>query len=179
MRDVPATWCLLATIILHIGVPAPLLSQASGCDGDAFRRLDFWLGEWTVSVGGTPAGTNRIARILGGCAIEEHWISTGGQPGQSLFYYIPAADQWRQVWVTTNPLQPGGVKEKREVARGDTVIFQGELTAPSGRRYLDRTLLMRLADGRVRQLIQISTDSGATWRDTFDGLYERRPPDRR
>lgn len=159
--------------MLWTGAPG-LMAQGTPCEGEAFHRLDFWVGEWTVTVAGQPAGTNRIVKILGGCAIEEYWVSAGGQPGQSLFYFVPAADQWRQVWVTGDPSRPGGVKEKREVARGDTVIFQGEVALADGRRYLDRTLLVRLPAGRVRQLIQISTDGGRSWRNTFDGLYEPR-----
>jgi hypothetical protein len=44
----------------------------------------------------------------------------------------------------------------------------------SGEIYLDRTTLTPLEDGRVRQLIEISTDGGHSWRSIFDGYYSRR-----
>ncbi|HUF34585.1 MAG TPA: hypothetical protein VMN37_01485, partial [Gemmatimonadales bacterium] len=153
-----------------------LAVPSAPCDGAPYRRLDFWVGEWTVTAGGRSAGTNRIVKILGGCAIEEHWLAADGRPGRSLFYYVPGADEWRQVWVTTNPAAPGGVKEKREIARGSETVFQGEVTLADGRRYLDRTVLAAQPDGTVRQRIEISTDGGASWRVTFDGVYTRAPP---
>jgi hypothetical protein len=38
---------------------------------------------------------------------------------------------------------------------------------------LDRTTLPTIADGGVRQIIEISRDGGTTWRTTFDGIYVR------
>jgi hypothetical protein len=37
----------------------------------------------------------------------------------------------------------------------------------------DRTTLDPLADGRVRQLIEVSRDDGQTWVVTFEGFYLR------
>lgn len=159
---------------LALLAPGPAAGQQA-CDGEAFHRLDFWLGDWVVVAGGRQVGTNRIVRILGGCALEEHWTSAGGGRGQSLFYYVPALDQWRQVWVTANATRVGGVKEKREVERPPEggVRFQGEIPLAGGGSYLDRTTLTPLEGGRVRQVIEISRDDGATWQTTFDAIYAR------
>ena len=74
--------------------------------------------------------------------------------------------------MTPQALELGGVKEKQLIAHSTgTVRFQGELIGPRGARLLDRTTLTRLPDGRVRQVIEISRDSGATWRLNFDGIY--------
>lgn len=141
------------------------------------HALDFWLGAWTVTVNGQPAGRNRIEAVLGGCAITESWQP--GQPGEgrSLFYYLPVEKEWRQVWVTAGAMQPGGVKEKRQVAAPDNAVrFQGTIAMGGGRSYLDRTTLTPLADGTVRQLIEYSTDGGSTWTAGFDGIYHRDTP---
>ena len=58
------------------------------------------MGEWGVVAGDERVGTNRIEKILDGCAILEHWRDNGGSEGKSLFYYNHATDTWRQVWVT-------------------------------------------------------------------------------
>ena len=138
--------------------------------------LDFWIGEWTVTAGGQPIGTNVIERVLDGCAILEHWQDARGGTGKSLFYPDPPHGVWHQVWVTNRAANPGGVKEKRLVARYDdgTVRFQGEVITPDG-IVLDRTTLTPRNDGTVRQLIEVSNDGGQTWRPSFDAIYTRAP----
>lgn len=42
-----------------------------------------------------------------------------------------------------------------------------------GRRCLDRTTLTPLPGGGLRQVIEISTDQGATWQTTFVAEYRR------
>lgn len=148
--------------------------QAAGCAAaPGYDALDFWVGEWSVQVDGAQVGRNRIAPILGGCALVEEWVDASGGEGRSLFYRIPALGEWRQVWVTPSALQPGGVKEKREVEAPDatSVRFQGSIPLANGGSYLDRTTLTPLEGGRVRQHIEISTDGGTTWRTTFDAVY--------
>lgn len=157
--------------------PAPAQAR---CTNGAFDRLAFWLGEWEVIAGGRLAGTNRVTRMLGGCAIQEEWTSVNGGTGRSLFWVAPEDRRWRQVWVTAAPFSPGGVKEKREV--GDAglpagaVRFAGTVLDTLGRRWLDRTTLIPHADGTVRQHIEISTDNGTTWRTTFDASYRSPQP---
>jgi|GEM_PF-1495809 quercetin dioxygenase-like cupin family protein len=155
---------------------SPGSTSASCADTPALHALDFWLGEWTVRVGGDGqvAGTNRIERILGGCAITETWRDASGGEGRSLFYYLPVEGAWHQVWVTPNALRPGGVKEKRMTERiGDGLRFQGTIALPGGGSYLDRTTLTPESDGTVRQVIEVSQDDGTTWRTMFDGVYHR------
>jgi len=147
------------------------------CTADsAWRELDFWLGEWDVFAGGRRAGTNRVERILGGCALVEHWTDAAGRQGRSLFYYSPVTAEWKQVWVTAQAGSPGGLKEKVLVERlpGGALRFQGEIPLAGGGAYLDRTTLTPLPDGRVWQLIEVSRDRGRTWQTTFDAEYVRR-----
>ena len=152
-------------------------ARGQACSEDpAYAALDFWVGEWDVRVDGEPVGENRIEKILDGCAILEHWADARGHEGKSLFYYVPARDELRQVWVTEAPGTPGGVKEKALVERleGGGVRFQGDVPVPGGGSYLDRTTLTPETDGTVRQRIERSTDGGATWQVGFDAVYHRR-----
>jgi hypothetical protein len=158
--------------------PAVYAQAVSSCNDDpGFHVLDFWLGSWNVFVGDTLAGTNRITKVLNGCAVNEDWHDAAGSRGASLFYYEPSTRLWKQVWVTEQALEPGGLKEKHLVARlpeGGT-RFQGEIPLPDGRIVLDRTTLTPEANGDVRQLIEVSRDGGASWRVTFDARYRRAP----
>jgi hypothetical protein len=111
--------------------------QASPCDDrEGFRRLDFWLGDWIVYVGERQVGTNRIEKILAGCAIMEHWTDAGGNQGKSLFFYNPTTDRWKQVWVTQDATRPGGLKEK-ELVENHADAGAGWL-CPTGDRGLAR-----------------------------------------
>lgn len=170
----------LFLVLVAIGT-APAAGEADPdpekpCRRDpAFAELNFWLGDWQVWAGDRLVGSNRIEEVVGGCALTEHWVATGGGEGMSLFYYDPRREEWNQVWVTEDTTRPGGLKEKRLVDRPDdgALRFQGEVVHPEHGVYLDRTTLIPLADDRVRQLIEISTDDGETWRVVFDALYLR------
>lgn len=160
------------------GVPPGLSAQAArpACAADSvYHQLDFWKGEWNVLVGDQPAGRDRIETILDGCAIIEHWTSSQGNEGKSLFYVDPTYGRWEQVWVTA---QPGAIKQKHVIARyaDGGIRFQGEVLSPRG-RVLDRTTLTPGPDGSVHQLIEVSTDGGTTWRTTFDARYVRIAPE--
>jgi hypothetical protein len=165
---------LCALVLLFSAVRAD--EPASSCASDpAFAMLDFWLGDWDVYVGDTLAGSNHIEKILDGCAVTEDWTSASGSRGHSLFYYLPADQSWKQVWVTGNALSRGGVKEKTLIeSTQNSVRFQGEIRLAGGGGYLDRTTLTSLENGEVRQLIEISTDGGKEWRAMFDGRYVRK-----
>lgn len=155
--------------------------EAPSCAAEPdLHLLDFWVGEWDVFVGDRLVGRNRIEPILGGCAITETWRDRRGNEARSLFYYLPAERSWRQVWVTGRALAPGGVKEKRLVERLEHggLRFQGEIRPPAGPAYLDRTTLEPGPRGKVRQIIEVSTDGGATWQATFDADYVRSDPAR-
>ena len=138
-----------------------------------FGWLDFWIGEWRVLVGEQQVGRNRISKVLDGCAVTEEWTDVRRRTGFSLFYVAPAGG-WRQVWVTDTALAPGGVKEKRLIARypDGGLRFQGEIVS-DGSVVLDRTTLTPLPDGRVRQVIERSIDGGMTWTTGFDAMYVR------
>jgi hypothetical protein len=171
--------------LLAICLAAPVASasdasesgrQASGCGhAERLRALDFWLGRWTVTSEGETAGTNIIEPVLNGCAVTERWTGANGHAGFSLFYFDRHADAWKQVWVTDDSLRVGGTKEKIEqhaLTSPSRIRFQGQYPGRQpGATVSDRTTLTRLPDGSVRQLIEVSTDGGKSWKTTFDGLY--------
>lgn len=167
----------LALVLLAWPATPPTAQQPpppACAEVDGFDKLDFWVGEWdVVDPDGNPQGTNRIEKILSGCAILEHWNGVGGGAGKSLFYFDHLGGTWKQVWVTSRATEVGGLKEKRLVEErvDGALLFQGAVILPDGRTFLDRTVLTPLADGRVRQEIEVSTDGGISWRSMFTGIY--------
>lgn len=178
LRGRGSTLAGLAAVLVVLatpdGAPAQTQEPSPSCgDLAAYHRLDFWVGSWEVRVGDRKVGDNRIERILDGCALMEHWTSAAGGEGKSLFYHVPATGAWKQVWVTARATRPGGLKEKTLVADygGPGVRFQGRVALPDGRSVLDRTTLTPLDGGRVRQVIETSSDEGETWQVGFDAVY--------
>lgn len=136
-----------------------------------YQILDFWLGEWAVYWNNELVGINKVEKVLGGCAILEHWKDIEGHEGKSLFYWDLTSQRWKQVWVTDN----GSMKEKSYQRSGTdgSVLFQGTVTLMNGKKVLDRTTLYPL-ESQVRHVIEQSSDEGKTWKITFDGYYKRR-----
>lgn len=143
-------------------------------DREEFHLLDFWVGAWDVYNGDHKVGTNKIEKILNGCALIENWRNVQGSEGISIFYYYPKEGRWKQVWVTENPFSNGGVKEKAhiETLENGSIRFQGDVLAANGTEYLDRTTLTPFENGHVEQLIEISADEGKSWREIFRGIYK-------
>jgi len=146
------------------------------CDQNpVYHKLDFWLGEWDVFdiKSGQKDGLNRIEKILKGCAIVENWTeAVDRSEGKSVFYVQRATGQWKQVWVEDS----GGMKEQslQDSYTGEGVRFQGEILHKSVGSHLDRTTLIPMNGGRVRQTIEISRDAGKTWETIYDAEYRRR-----
>ncbi|HZF16685.1 MAG TPA: hypothetical protein VE046_12140 [Steroidobacteraceae bacterium] len=141
------------------------------CSAALYRQFDFWVGDWNVTQNGKPAGTNRIDRILGGCALLEHWAGAGGSVGNSLNYYDATRAVWHQTWIDNqgSPLELEG-----KLAGGNMVLTGNTLDATSGATVINRLTWTPRADGTVRQHWEISTDGAKSWTTAFDGLYTRK-----
>ncbi len=165
---------LLASTLLFAR-PSSNAPPLHPCQSDpAYHKLDFWVGTWNVydNHDGTLNGTDVVEKIVDGCAIIENWREADGSgEGKSLFYYQPSTKQWKQVWVT----DVGPIKEKRliEEMKDGSIRFQGKILHPDGKSHLDRTTLTPLAGGRVHQTIEVSRDSGTSWKMVFDAEYRK------
>jgi len=167
---------LFAALIVGGAAHAAALPCRDAPNGKA---LDFWVGEWNVVAvaDGSALGASRIERVLDGCAIIENWHGADdGDDGKSLFAFDARNGLWDQVWVTEDTTRPGGLKNKHLVGvyPNGAVRFQGSIFVKPGATVLDRTTLTPLADGRVRQTIEISRDGGDSWSVGFDAYYVRK-----
>ena len=97
---------VVLSVVFAIVFPAPGAgAEASPCQADpAFRRLDFWIGDWDVydSPGGGKAGRSVLKKILRGCAVSVDWTEADGSGEiQETFFYEKARKTWHQVWSRT------------------------------------------------------------------------------
>jgi len=174
MRTLAALLALPSMAFLHCtgagaGEPAP----ASTCTAPVHHEFDFWIGDWVVTEKGQPAGTNRVDRLLDGCALFENWVGVDGSRGHSLNFYDRRRDLWQQTWVDASPSAlnlTGHFKSGRMVLTGQSVDIK------THKPRVDRITWTPNADGTVRQLWDMSLDGGRTWTVAFDGLYARKSP---
>jgi len=69
------------------------------CDAAEYRQFDFWIGTWSVTEGGQPAGHNTIEPDLKHCALFESWSSVDGSRGRSINFYDRNRRHWHQSWM--------------------------------------------------------------------------------
>lgn len=165
--------CSLALALTTVA-PGAIGAQANAaapkCDGPEFRQFDFWLGDWDVTAGGQPAGTNLVTLEEDGCVVHEHWKGAQGGTGQSFNFYDRADRKWHQMWVSNS----GGVLFLTGSYEQGTLTLQGARNEAGGKHLLHRISFRANPDRSVRQLWESSPDSGATWTAAFDGLYRRK-----
>lgn len=174
---------LLRTLALCFSLPAmsvslPAMAQTAEtpkpvpptpCSSAKYHQFDFWIGDWTVTSNGQPAGTNSIHAILNDCALQENWQGAAGTMGTSFNIYDQATDKWHQTWIddTGTLLQlDGGLQD-------GSMVMQGQRPAPDGNGMTTHRISWTPnPDGSVRQLWDASRD-GETWTVLFDGLYQK------
>ncbi|MEM6337435.1 MAG: hypothetical protein AAF752_12770 [Bacteroidota bacterium] len=161
---------VLLLLALPLMASAQQPQQPPPCASEPYRHFDFWLGEWEVrsTADSTLAGTNSIQAIENGCGVREVWSSAGGGSGQSLNYYDPVAEEWRQRWVSgCCVIEIAGGWD------GETMTLVGTVDYRNGTSFPFRGIWTPLETGQVRQLFEQSADDGETWQVWFDGLYTR------
>lgn len=166
----------LLLITLLASSPLAVFAQdtpACRTDDAVYRAFDFWVGSWDVSRSdGTPAGTSRIERAEDGCLVLETWTAARGFTGRSMNFVDPADGLWHQVWVDHG----GNVLRLAGGIEHGAMKLRGEMVDPSGQRSSMRGTWIPLGPDLVRQLLEISSDDGATWSPSFDGFYRRTAP---
>jgi hypothetical protein len=143
--------------------PAP-----QNCTAPEHRQFDFWIGEWEVTAGDQPAGTNRIAEDLKGCVLVEQWTAKGGGRGSSLNFYDRRTRAWHQTWID----EQGGALRLEGGLRDGAMVLQSEPQPDAkGVPTIQRITWSPGTEGSVRQHWESSRDGGATWTTVFDGRY--------
>lgn len=168
----------MKSLLFLLLVSATLQAQKLPCAGPAYRKFDFWIGEWEAfAPNGQKAGDSRITLILDSCIVLEEWTSaaiTQGirYAGKSFNTYNAAEKQWQQTWVdnvggTTHYLEGSGTDGK--------IVFLSQPFALSKDTIAVRRLsFYKLNDKTVRQHGEISKDKGTHWATEFDLEYRRR-----
>jgi hypothetical protein len=137
------------------------------------RRLDFWLGDWTVVFPGMSSNaTSRVYLSLDKCLLVESWDGGKGHTGQNMFAYSSDDKSWRGMFADNQ----GRVHVFEGKVTSGSVEFVGPSRSPNGEAVLNRVRIVRLTKDKVDQSWEKSTDNGATWTTEFRGEYSRKSP---
>ncbi|HEY7379355.1 MAG TPA: hypothetical protein VH542_11770 [Steroidobacteraceae bacterium] len=159
----------LGGICMNAPGPGAEAATEKACSRPEYRQFDFWLGTWTVTENGKVAGTNHIESILDGCAVHESWRGAGGNVGNSINFYDEPRKVWHQTWID----RMGNALVLEGRFENGAMRLEGQRPgAKPGQVDLHRIIWTPLAEGKVRQLWETSSDGGKTWSQAFDGLYE-------
>jgi hypothetical protein len=138
-----------------------------------YRQFDFWIGEWSVTSAGAPAGESHVEKILAECVIWENWTGTSGLSGKSFNIWDSTRSEWRQSWYDST----GTVTEYHGTFADKKLVFLADslLPGPDGKLQPTKQRMTFFDQGgTVRQLGENSTDGGASWQTVYDLLYTRK-----
>jgi hypothetical protein len=135
------------------------------CTAPAYRKFDFWAGDWDVFEVREPiqVAHARVDIILDGCVLREDYQGSDGHKGQSFTICDAARGVWHQSWVTNR----GELLEIEGTLKDGEVVFSGEDYAAGA---LVRGTWKPL-NGDVRETAVTSTDGGKTWKPWFDLMF--------
>ena len=140
------------------------------CDAAEYRQFDFWIGTWSVTEGGQPAGHNTIESDLKHCALFESWGSVDGSRGRSINFYDRNRRHWHQSWMDDR----GGALELEGGLIDGSMVLEGERSnSKAGGAVHDRITWTPQRDGSVRQHWETKKPGQPTWETVFDGIYKR------
>ncbi len=137
--------------------------QQPPCSTPEHRQFDFWIGDWEVfNPQGQRVGSNRIDKVLGGCALHESWRGGTGHRGSSYNFYDDASGKWHQTWIDVAgaPLYINGSFEDGRMRMVDDAGTSRITWTP-------------LESDHVRQHWEQRADRDAIWATVFDGEYRR------
>ena len=177
---------LLITACVFAILAAPALAQEEqsapppppGCEDPAFRQLDFWIGDWSLSWdkadGSKGRGTNSISREYDGCVIYEEFSSPEMEfEGMSVSTYDRTIESWRQTWVDD---QGGYYDLVGGPAEGEDHAFALELARLSDDTPYLRMIWQDVTEDSLTWRWQGKTGPGAEWTDRWVIEYARITP---
>lgn len=154
---------LLGTGFAAAPAPPPL------CTASEYRQFDFFVGDWDVYDVGRPdsiVARNRVAPMLGGCALREVYQQGDGLRGESFSLYDATRRVWHQSWVTNR----GELLLLEGQLAGDRMVLLAPETGPNGSSSLVRGTWWQ-EGAAVRLRAERSHDAGRSWTMLYDIVF--------
>jgi uncharacterized protein DUF1579 len=143
----------------------PAQPRSATCASPEHRQLDFWIGDWDVTVktqGKEAKGRQHVEAILGGCAIAESFTAEGPQQpwaGRSYSSWQPALGKWRQTWVDDSG---GYLAFTGGLEQGTMALYGEPRTGQDGKAFQMRMVFLDVTPDALRWEWQRSYDEWKT-----------------
>ncbi len=146
--------------------PSPCLDPAHNPE---YRQLDYWLGSWEVfNKEGRKLSDVTISKVVNDCGLAESWKSTRpAGDGTGLSTYNPRTKKWEYFWISG----AGTTSHFEGSLLPDEMRFRTVQPQADGSLRLRHWSLIKLPDGKVRELSVGSPDDGATWTTEYDYVW--------
>jgi len=150
---------------------------AQACASPEHRQLDFWIGDWDVTIktqGQEARGRQHVEAILAGCAISESFSAEGPQQpwaGRSYSSWQPALGKWRQTWVDDSG---GYLAFTGGVEQGTMTLYGEPRTGKDGKAFQMRMVFLDVTAAALRWEWQRSYDDWKTHMVMMTIDYQRR-----
>jgi len=164
---------MLALVAAPAAAQTPPSPPPSCAADPMFRQQDFTIGSWDVSRNGAKNAEVHMERVLGGCAIQEHWVVPAGKSGAGigLFTYSRVLKAWTYAWAADT----GAATMFTGQSISPTEIrYDTERPLPNGGKRLRHWTLSLQPDGRIRELSVGSDDNGATWTTEYELFWTKK-----
>ena len=149
------------------------LAAAPPCGADSgYRRLAFWVGDWTVFDSTGKRYASQRVRDAVDCALTVEWTGIVGDKGLSVFGYDARSAGWKQMYVSNQVPRPSGVilrQSDPDYAGPGVRFISVDPPLPGAAR--TRVTIMPLPGGGVMQLFEDSRDDGKSWTTVFKGEH--------
>lgn len=148
-------------------------SRVPGCTAPENRQLDFWIGEWDVSLTGQDfvVAESSISSAAQGCLVLEHWRPFQGPHGHSISTFDQTDRKWHQEYAGG-----GGRRSHMVGAFADGVMrmdISGGLPPGAPANLRRRMSYQQIDANTVRQWGEV--ERNGNWQITFDLTYRRHP----
>jgi len=135
------------------------------CSSIEAKQFDFWVGNWDIfwitQKGDTAYGNNNVEKILGGCVINENFITKGPQPfnGKSYSVYNSVKKMWEQTWVDGT----GAYMTFTGKFENDKMTLSRQIRGKNNDVILQRMVFYNITKDKLDWDWEASKDNGKTW----------------
>ncbi|HUP87809.1 MAG TPA: hypothetical protein VM100_00510 [Longimicrobiales bacterium] len=162
-------------MLTQLLIAASLAAAPAPCDDALYHKLDFWVGAWDVyDPNGKKYATQDVRRVVEGCGLTAEWNGPDGNRGLMLIGYDPVLKGWRAVYMSNQIPRESTIFVRfsdPDYSGAGVRITRDVTNRGAGER--ERMTFTPLDGGRMRQLLEVSHDSGASWTTVFNA--EHRP----
>ena len=161
--------CLLLT--LSIGKTQNSNNQKP-CSSTEASQFNFWIGDWELTWNDTSHGTNRVQKIMDGCAVNENFYSPALKySGSSWSMYNPRLKLWQQTWIDN---QGGYIALSGKFENNEMTLTTASQKLPDGSEIISRMVFFNITPQNFDWRWESTKDNSASWQTNWLIHYKRK-----